>query len=58
MNVYDFLVKQLRAKLPDIDQMAIDAAIQYYKRNQSAKKGGIFEECLKVAKQHMIKVKR
>lgn len=57
MNVYDFLVKQLRTKLPDIDQMAIDAAIQYYKRNQSAKKGGIFEECLKVAKQHMIKVK-
>lgn len=57
MNVYDFLVKQLRAKLPDIDQMAIDAAIQYYKRNQSAKKGGIFEECMKVAKQHMIKVK-
>ena len=57
MNVYDFLVKQLRAKLPDIDQMAIDAAIQYYKRNQSAKKGGIFDECLKVAKQHMIKVK-
>ena len=57
MNVYDFLVKQLRAKLPEIDQMAVDAAIQYYKRNQSAKKGGIFEECLKVAKQHMIKVK-
>ncbi|QHB48533.1 hypothetical protein [Salmonella phage VB_StyS_BS5] len=57
MNVYDFLVKQLRTKLPEIDQMAIDAAIQYYKRNQSAKKGGIFEECLKVAKQHMIKVK-
>lgn len=57
MNVYDFLVKQLRAKLPEIDQMAIDAAIQYYKRNQSAKRGGIFEECLKVAKQHMIKVK-
>ena len=57
MNVYDFLVKQLRDKLPEIDQMAIDAAIQYYKRNQSAKKGGIFEECLKVARQHMIKVK-
>lgn len=57
MNVYDFLVKQLRTKLPEIDQMAIDAAIQYYKHNQSAKKGGIFEECLKVAKQHMIKVK-
>lgn len=58
MNVYDFLVKQLRAKLPEIDQMAIDAAIQYYKRNQSAKKGGIFDECLYIAKQHMIKIKR
>ena len=57
MNAEQFIEKQLRTKLPDIDQMAIDAAIQYYKRNQSAKKGGIFEECLKVAKQHMIKVK-
>ncbi|URP83733.1 hypothetical protein [Escherichia phage S192] len=57
MNAEQFIEKQLRAKLPDIDQMAVDAAIQYYKRNQSAKKGGIFEECLKVARQHMIKVK-
>lgn len=57
MRPEKFIEKQLRAKLPDIDQMAIDAAIQYYNRNQSAKKGGIFEECLKVAKQHMIKVK-
>lgn len=57
MNAEQFIEKQLRTKLPDIDQMAIDAAIHYYKRNQSAKKGGIFEECLKVAKQHMIKVK-
>ncbi len=57
MRIDKFIEKQLRAKLPEIDQMAIDAAIQYYKRNQSAKKGGIFEECLKVAKQHMIKVK-
>ena len=57
MNAEQFIEKQLRAKLPEIDQMAIDAAIQYYKRNQSAKKGGIFEGCLKVAKQHMIKVK-
>lgn len=51
-----FIEKQLRAKLPDIEQRAIDAAIEHYRRNQSAKKGGIFEECLKVAKQHMIKV--
>lgn len=57
MTPEQFIEKQLRDKLPEIDQMAIDAAIQYYKRHQSAKKGGIFEECLKVAKQHMIKVK-
>lgn len=57
MTPEQFIEKQLRAKLPDIDQRAIDVAIQYYKRNQSDKKGGIFEECLKVAKQHMIKVK-
>lgn len=57
MTPEQFIEKQLRAKLPDIDQMAIDAAIQHYKRNQSAKKGGIFEECLKIAKQNMIKVK-
>lgn len=57
MTPEQFIEKQLRAKLPDIDQMAVDAAIQYYKRNHSSKKGGIFEECLKVAKQHMIKVK-
>lgn len=57
MTPEQFIEKQLRTKLPEIDQMAIDAAVQYYKRNQSAKNGGIFEECLKVAKQHMIKVK-
>lgn len=58
MTPEQFIEKQLRAKLQDIDQMAIDAAIQYYTRNQSAKKGGIFEECLYIAKQHMIKNKR
>ncbi len=57
MNAEQFISAQLRAKLPDIDQRAIDAALEHYRRNQSAKKGGIFEECLKVAKQHMIKVK-
>lgn len=57
MTPEQFIEKQLRAKLPDIDQMAIDTAIQHYKRSQSTKKGGIFDECLKVAKQHMIKVK-
>lgn len=58
MTPEQFIEKQLRAKLPDIDQMTIDAAIQYYKRNRSAKKGGIFDECLYIAKQHMIKNKR
>lgn len=58
MTPEQFIEKQLRTKLPDIDQMAIDAAIQVYKRNQSTKKGGIFEECLYIAKQHMIKNKR
>lgn len=57
MTPEEFIEKQLRVKLPDIDQRAIDAAIEHYKRHQSAKKGGIFDECLKVAKQHMIKVK-
>lgn len=57
MNAEQFITKQLRAKLPDIDQRAIDAAIEHYRRSQSAKKGSIFDECLKVAKQHMIKVK-
>ena len=57
MNAEQFIEKQLRAKLPDIDQRAIDAAIEHYRRNQSAKKGSIFDECMKVAKQHMIKVK-
>lgn len=57
MNAEQFIEKQLRAKLPDIEQRAIDAALQHYRRSQSAKKGGIFDECLKVAKQHMIKVK-
>lgn len=58
MTPEQFIEKQLRTKLPDIDQMAIDAAIQYYKRHQSAKKGGIFDECLYIAKQHIIKNKR
>ena len=57
MNAEQFIEKQLRAKLPGIDQRAIDAAIEHYRRSQSAKKGKIFDECLKVAKQHMIKVK-
>lgn len=57
MTPESFIEKQLSTKLPDIDQRAIDAAIEHYRRHQSIKKGGIFDECLKVAKQHMIKVK-
>lgn len=57
MTPESFIEKQLRANMPDIDQRAIDVAIEHYRRHQSTKKGGIFDECLKVAKQHMIKVK-
>ena len=58
MNQEQFIEKNLRDKLPGIDNAAIEAAITHYMRNQSEKKGKIFDECLKVAKQHMIKVKR
>lgn len=58
MNPEQFIEKNLREKLPDIDNAAIEAAITHYRRNQSEKKGKIFDECLKVAKQHMVKVKK
>lgn len=57
MNPEQFIEKNLRDKLPGIDNAAIEAAITHYRRNQSEKKGNIFDECLKVAKQHMVKVK-
>ena len=57
MTPEQFIEKNLREKLPGIDNAAIEAAITHYMRNQSGKKGKIFDECLKVAKQHMIKVK-
>lgn len=57
MNHEQFIEKNLREKLQGIDNAAIEAAITHYMRNQSEKKGKIFDECLKVAKQHMIKVK-
>lgn len=57
MTAEQFIEKNLRDKLPGIDNAAIEAAITHYMRNQSEKKGKIFDECLKVAKQHMIKVK-
>ena len=58
MNAEDFIAKNIRAKIPDIEQSAIDAAIQHYRRRQAQKKHGMFDECLKIAKQHMSKVKR
>lgn len=53
----EHLMSKLREKLPGIDNAAIEAAITHYRSNQSEKNGKIFDECLKVAKQHMIKVK-
>lgn len=58
MNPEQFIEKNLREKLLGIDNAAIEAAITHYGRNQSEKKGKIFDECLKVAKQHMVKVKK
>lgn len=57
MNPEQFIEKNLREKLPGIDNAAIEAAITHYRSNQSEKNGKIFDECLKVAKRHMIKVK-
>lgn len=58
MNSEQFIEKNLRDKLPGIDNAAVEAAITHYRRNQSENKGKIFDECLKVAKQHMVKVKK
>ena len=57
MTPEQLIEKNLRDKLLGIDNAAIEAAITHYRRNKSEKKGKIFDECLKVAKQHMIKVK-
>ena len=53
-----FIAKHLRIKLPDIEQSAIDAALRWYKRSTNTPKWKVFDECLRVAKQHMAKVKR
>lgn len=58
MTPEQFIEKNLRDKLPGIDNAAIEAALQYFRRNQAEKKGKMFEECLKIAKQHMVKVKK
>lgn len=57
MTPEQFIEKNLRDKLPGIDNAAIEAALQHLRRNQAEKKGKMFEGCLKIAKQHMIKVK-
>lgn len=57
MTPEQFIEKNLRDKLPGIDNAAIEAALQHYRRNQAEKKGKMSDECLKIAKQHMIKVK-
>ena len=38
MNHEQFIEKNLREKLPGIDNAAIEAAITHYRRNQSEKK--------------------
>lgn len=58
MNAEQFIEKNLRDKLPGIDSAAIEAALQHFRRNKAEKKGKMFEECLKIAKQHMVKVKK
>lgn len=58
MTPEQFIEKNLREKLPGIDNAAIEAAITHYRSNQGEKKGNIFDECLTVAKQHMVKVKK
>lgn len=58
MTPEEFIAKHIREKIPDIEQNAIDVAIQHYRRRQSQKKGSIFDEYLKIAKQHMVKVRK
>ena len=58
MKAEQFIEKNLRDKLPGIDNAAIEAALQHFRRSQAEKKGKMFEECLKIAKQHMVKVKK
>ena len=58
MITEEFIAKHIREKIPDVEQNAINAAIQHYRRRQAQKKGSIFDECLKLAKQHMVKVKK
>lgn len=57
MNHEQFIEKNLREKLPDIDNAAIEAALQHYRQSRSVT-GKSFDEMLYIAKQHYIKNKK
>lgn len=54
MTPEDFIAKNILAKIPDIEQGAIDAALMQC-RNMTGK---VFDELLYIAKQHHLKNKR
>lgn len=57
MTAEQFIEKNLREKLPGIDNAAIDAALQHYRQSRSVT-GKSFDEMLYIAKQHYIKNKK
>lgn len=57
MTPEQFIERNIRKHIPDISQSALDAAMQHY-RTSKYKSKGIYDDCLAVAKQHMIKVKK
>lgn len=57
MNAEDFIAKNIRAKIPDIEQSAIDAALVRYRQCRSIT-GKAFDEMLYIAKQHHIKKRK
>lgn len=57
MNHEQFIEKNLREKLPGIDNAAIEAALQHYRQCRSVT-GKSFDEMLYIAKQHYIKNKK
>ncbi|UVX29534.1 hypothetical protein PRB81_gp71 [Klebsiella phage VLCpiS13f] len=54
MTHEQFIEKNLRDKLPGIDNAAIEAALQRYRQCRSVT-GKAFDEMLYIAKQHYIK---
>ena len=57
MNAEQFIEKNLREKLPGIDNAAVEAALQHYRQSRSVT-GKSFDEMLHIAKQHYIKNKK